>query len=128
MQTAGCRMLWIDVDNYVGQDRRRGRRGRLLERRRHDAAREAPSIAVLLRRLHMRALDAALGDAAALAKYHSRVQAIAALTRERGEISAAAWLDALCGKLQPRALGDWPRAGAGDGICRYLQSAMASLR
>jgi hypothetical protein len=121
-------MNWVDIDGYVGPDRRKRARPRLLDRRRFNAAREAPSIAVLLRQLHLRALDAALGDAATLAKYRTRVQAIAALARERGEASAAGWLDVLWAKLQPRALGDRARASAGDVICRYVQSAMASLR
>ena len=120
-------MHWIDIDGYVGPDRRNRGGARLLERRRFNAAREAPSLAALLRQLQIKTLDVQFGDAAALANCRARVEAIAALARGRGESGAALWLESLGERMRAIDRGA-ARMCVGDLINRYVQSAMAALK
>jgi hypothetical protein len=120
-------MLWVESDDYVGPDRRRRGDFRLIDRRRSNLAREAPSLAVLLRQLSLQTLDVRLGDGATLAKCLARIDAITALARDRSETGAALWLEALAGKIR-RTHQSRVRAEAGDIIAHHVQCAMAALK
>ncbi len=118
-------MSWIDDDDYVGPDRRNGRSFRILERRRHDSAQAAPSLALLLRKLQIWASEMIGSNPATIGRYRARLQVVAKLAGERGESDVETWLSAL-----DRSLESAQRQGGHDlaEICnRHLQSAMAVL-
>lgn len=116
-------MRRVDCDDYVGPDRRRLSRLRMIERRRFDAAHETPSLAVLLRRLLIAALDVQMTGPDALPRCIARVDALANLAGERAEHGAAGWLRSLSARLRTGP----SRRVVGDLITRYVQSALAAL-
>lgn len=120
-------MFWVDTDSYIGPDRRQRREFRLLERRRSNMARPAPSLAVLLRQLSLHTLEVHLGDRTTLANCMMRIEAIADLARGRGENGAALWLEALARKIK-RTSERRVRAEASDIIAHHVQCAMAALK
>lgn len=120
-------MSWVDGGDYFGPDRRNGRRFRLIERRRNDSAYLAPSLASLLRKLQFWARDASAGEMNALERYRARVQTVAKLAHERGELGVEAWLHALDQHLD-RAPTNRTHGRCLAEICnQHLQRAISTL-
>lgn len=81
-------MRWVQVKSYLGPDRRKRIRGRLLDRRRKDEAMDLPAVQVLLRQLHLRVLDIQTAREA-LRDFQFRLQITQRRLREAGEREAA---------------------------------------
>jgi hypothetical protein len=119
-------MSWIDDGDYFGPDRRLKRRLRVFDRRRLDSAHEPPSLAALLRKLHIWASAVAAEGEDGLSRYRARVQTVAKLADERRQPGVHAWLDELDRELE--------RAQAQDRLdvvtvsYRCLQSAATTLK
>jgi hypothetical protein len=115
-------MQWVDTDSYVGPDRRRDGRLRLFDRRRTEQSRPCPSLAVLLRQLHLQSLAFETGQVS-VDRYVLQMRAICALAVAQQQTGVASWLTSLdqtlTGKLGKRA--------SGATIERHLKSAMAAL-
>lgn len=118
-------MSWIDDDDYLGEDRRKRRSLRLLERRRVNAAAPAPSLALLLRKLQIWSAELTTFSDEPIERYRARVQSVAKLARERGETCVDGWLCMLDERL---ASARHDAIDATDLSQKLLQNAIAALK
>jgi len=115
-------MAWVESEDYLGPDRRRRRKMRLVERRSNELVQPPPSLQLLLRKLRMWAPDVVTGDHGAIDRYCARLDVVAEVARERGELGAAAELVALAETLRST-----PCCNVADISKRRLEAAMVTL-